>query len=213
MDDDGCCRATCKEYAQADRIYVASSYIRESFLERGLPRSADGRLFPLTPHPRFDSARAGGESRRVRHRLRRQPRRAQGRAAAGRRVPPTRLRRHAAGARRRLGNARHAALRRSVHARRTPASRSAPAIRSTHLRTASLCVHPAYEDGFGYAPAEALACGVPVIVSEDTGMKELIELAPRRPDPADRRSGRAHARRSRPPTALSCSAPDTGRRR
>ena len=43
-----------------------------------------------------------------------------------------------------------------------------------HLRTASLCVHPAYEDGFGYAPAEALASGVPVIVSEDTGMKELI---------------------------------------
>ena len=44
-----------------------------------------------------------------------------------------------------------------------------------HLRAASLCVHPAYEDGFGYAPAEALACGVPVIVSEDTGMKDLID--------------------------------------
>jgi glycosyltransferase involved in cell wall biosynthesis len=42
------------------------------------------------------------------------------------------------------------------------------------LHDASLCVHPAYEDGFAYAPAEALACGVPVIVSEDTGMKELI---------------------------------------
>ena len=44
-----------------------------------------------------------------------------------------------------------------------------------HLRSAALCVHPAYEDGFAYAPAEALAAGVPVIVSEDTGMKELIE--------------------------------------
>ena len=44
-----------------------------------------------------------------------------------------------------------------------------------HLRGARLCVHPAYEDGFAYAPAEALAAGVPVIVSEDTGMKELIE--------------------------------------
>jgi glycosyltransferase involved in cell wall biosynthesis len=43
-----------------------------------------------------------------------------------------------------------------------------------HLRQARLCVHPAYEDGFAYAPAEALACGVPLIVSEDTGMKELI---------------------------------------
>jgi glycosyltransferase involved in cell wall biosynthesis len=35
--------------------------------------------------------------------------------------------------------------------------------------------HPTYEDGFAYAPAEALASGVPVLVSEDTGMKELIE--------------------------------------
>jgi len=43
------------------------------------------------------------------------------------------------------------------------------------LRSASVCVHPAYEDGFAYAPAEALACGVPLIVSEDTGMKELID--------------------------------------
>ena len=39
----------------------------------------------------------------------------------------------------------------------------------------SLCVHPAYEDGFAYAPAEALASGIPVIVSEDTGMKDLID--------------------------------------
>jgi len=43
------------------------------------------------------------------------------------------------------------------------------------LRGARLCVHPTFEDGFAYAPAEALACGFPVIVSEDTGMKELIE--------------------------------------
>jgi glycosyltransferase involved in cell wall biosynthesis len=42
------------------------------------------------------------------------------------------------------------------------------------LRSASLYVHPSYSDGFGYAPAEALACGVPVLVSEDTGMKELV---------------------------------------
>jgi glycosyltransferase involved in cell wall biosynthesis len=44
-----------------------------------------------------------------------------------------------------------------------------------HFRSASLCVHPAYEDGFAYAPAEALACGAPVIVSEDTGMKDMID--------------------------------------
>jgi len=44
-----------------------------------------------------------------------------------------------------------------------------------HLQAARLYVHPAYEDGFAYAPAEALACGVPVLVSEDTGMKDLID--------------------------------------
>ena len=43
------------------------------------------------------------------------------------------------------------------------------------LRSARLFVHPSYEDGFSYSCAEALACGVPVIASENTGAKELIE--------------------------------------
>ena len=57
---------------------------------------------------------------------------------------------------------------------RDPRITVAPGDPLAHLRTASLCVHPTYEDGFGYAPAEALACGVPVLVTEDTGMKDLI---------------------------------------
>ncbi len=44
-----------------------------------------------------------------------------------------------------------------------------------HLQQANVCVHPTYEDGFAYAPMEALACGVPVIVTEDTGMKEYVQ--------------------------------------
>ncbi len=43
-----------------------------------------------------------------------------------------------------------------------------------HLQAADVCVHPSFSDGFGYGPAEALACGLPVIATEDTGMKELI---------------------------------------
>lgn len=42
------------------------------------------------------------------------------------------------------------------------------------LRSADILVHPSFSDGFGYAPMEALACGVPVIVTEDTGMKEYV---------------------------------------
>jgi len=43
-----------------------------------------------------------------------------------------------------------------------------------HLQRADVYVHPSYEDGFGFAPMEAIACGVPVIVTEDTGMKEYV---------------------------------------
>ena len=42
------------------------------------------------------------------------------------------------------------------------------------FQEADVYVHPSYEDGFAYAPMEALACGVPVIVTEDTGMKEHV---------------------------------------
>jgi glycosyltransferase involved in cell wall biosynthesis len=42
------------------------------------------------------------------------------------------------------------------------------------LQRADVFVHPSFEDGFGYAPMEALACTVPVIVTEDTGMKEYV---------------------------------------
>ena len=43
-----------------------------------------------------------------------------------------------------------------------------------HLQQADVYVHPSWEDGWAYAPAEALACSTPVIVTEDTGMKEIV---------------------------------------
>jgi glycosyltransferase involved in cell wall biosynthesis len=42
------------------------------------------------------------------------------------------------------------------------------------VQQASAYVHPSFSDGFGYAPMEALACGVLVIVTENTGMKEHV---------------------------------------
>ncbi len=43
-----------------------------------------------------------------------------------------------------------------------------------YLQRADVYVHPSFNDGFAYAPMEALAVGVPVIVTEDTGMKEHV---------------------------------------
>jgi glycosyltransferase involved in cell wall biosynthesis len=43
------------------------------------------------------------------------------------------------------------------------------------LQGAHVFVHPSFEDGFGYAPMEALAVGVPAIVTDETGMAEHIE--------------------------------------
>ena len=44
-----------------------------------------------------------------------------------------------------------------------------------HLLDADLFVYPSWSDGYGLAPREAMAMGVPVIVSENTGMKEEIK--------------------------------------
>jgi glycosyltransferase involved in cell wall biosynthesis len=43
-----------------------------------------------------------------------------------------------------------------------------------YLHRADVLVHPSFEDGLGIAPLEALACGVPVLVTDDTGMKEYV---------------------------------------
>lgn len=43
------------------------------------------------------------------------------------------------------------------------------------LREAHLLAHPSYFDSCGYAPLEALACGVRVAVTHATGMKEKVQ--------------------------------------
>jgi len=44
----------------------------------------------------------------------------------------------------------------------------------SYIQDADVYVHPSFHDGLGLAPMEALACGTPVIVTEDTGMKEHV---------------------------------------
>ncbi|HEV3047143.1 MAG TPA: glycosyltransferase family 4 protein [Solirubrobacteraceae bacterium] len=162
-----------REYALADRILVSSGYIRESFAERGF---ADERLafFPLTPDPRYAPAeRANPAStfdvvyvgsllvhKGVPLLL-----------DAFSRLPQPDLRLVLVGGwkTREMRNFVEAACARDerIHVR--------PGDPLAYVQGARVCVHAAYEDGFAYAPAEALACGVPLLVSEDTGMKELIE--------------------------------------
>ena len=57
---------------------------------------------------------------------------------------------------------------------RSPHITLAPGDPLPHLHRASVLAHPSWEDGWAYAPAEALACGVPIIVTRDTGMSEIV---------------------------------------
>jgi glycosyltransferase involved in cell wall biosynthesis len=161
------------EYERADRIYVASRYIRDSFLEEGF---SEDRLvdFPLTPDPRFRPGVAEERPERFEvvyvgslHVHKGVPLLIDAIA----RLPGRDLRL------RLVGGWATPGMRRFVERARERDRRIvlSPGDPLPHLRRAGVCVHPAYEDGFAYAPAEALAAGVPVIVSEDTGMKDLVD--------------------------------------
>jgi glycosyltransferase involved in cell wall biosynthesis len=167
-------RRNLAEYALADRIYVASRYVRESFLEEGFEDSLLS-FFPLTPAPRYTPAPAPpprGDTFDIVY---------VGSLTVHKGVPLL------IDALRRLphpdirlvlvGGWGTRGMRRFLQRARAedPRVSIAPGDPLERLRGAGVCVHMAYEDGFAYAPAEALACGAPVIVSEDTGMKDLID--------------------------------------
>jgi glycosyltransferase involved in cell wall biosynthesis len=161
------------EYDQADRIYAASKYTWESFVEEGVPEDVLS-LFPLIPDPRYERDGAPRASATF------------GIVYVGsltvakgvpllidavRRLPYPEMRLTL------IGGWKSRGMRRFVGeaCARDPRIEVSPGDPLPHLRSARVCIHPTYEDGFAYAPAEALAAGVPVIVSEDTGMKELID--------------------------------------
>jgi glycosyltransferase involved in cell wall biosynthesis len=166
-------RRNLMEYAQADRILVSSRYAWESFIEEGF---AEDRLslFPLTPDPRYRTGGAPPQSASFDVVYVGSLTVAKGIPLlldAVRRLPYPDLRVELVGGWTTRG------MRRFIEraCARDARVKVCPGEPLSHLRTARLYVHPTYNDGFGYAPAEALACGVPVIVSEDTGMKDLID--------------------------------------
>jgi glycosyltransferase involved in cell wall biosynthesis len=162
-----------REYERADRVYVASRYIRESFLQQGYPEE---RLvsFPLTPHPRFDDVRAAARSDRFEIVY-------VGSLAVHKGVPllidAVRRLQFADLRLTLVGGWGTRGMRKFVQraCAADPRIVAGPGDPLLHFSRASVCVHPAFEDGFAYAPAEALAAGVPTIVSEDTGMMDLID--------------------------------------
>jgi glycosyltransferase involved in cell wall biosynthesis len=163
-----------REYELADRIHVASRYVWESFTEEGF---AEERLslFGLTPDPRYEprSAPVTSDTFDVLY---------IGSLVVHKGVPllieAFRRLDHADMRLVLVGGWKTRGMRRFIEEARARDARINVEHGDPlpHLGRARLCVHPAYEDGFGYAPAEALACGVPTIVSEDTGMKDLIAL-------------------------------------
>jgi len=159
------------EYREADRVFVASRYIRDSFLEEGFDEE---RLcdFPLTPDPRYEQiVREPSDRFQIVY---------VGSLAVHKGVPllidAVRRLRHLDLELVLVGGWGTRGMRKFVEGARAADARISvsPGDPLPHLRGAALCVHPAYEDGFAYAGAEALAAGVPLVVSEDTGMKELI---------------------------------------
>jgi glycosyltransferase involved in cell wall biosynthesis len=163
---------TLREYEMADVIYVASEYTRQSFLAEEIdPGKLRLRVFDI--HPRFQPPEKRLEDGIFRIVY-------TGSLTVMKGVPvlleafsrlPDRSVELVL-----VGNWATRGMRRYIQSwlARDSRIRIAPGDPLPHLHQASVYVHPSYEDGFAYAPMEALACGVPVIVTEDTGMKEYV---------------------------------------
>jgi len=164
---------TRAEYAQADAIHVASEYVAESLTERGVPGEKIVRV-----RTDVDARFTPGEGERADDGVFRVVYIGQVSVVKG--VPLL----VEAFQRARLGEAELTlvggvgtrGMRRYMEGAMSadPRVRLAPGDPLPALREADVCVHPTWEDGFGRAPLEAMRAGVPAVVTEDTGMKELI---------------------------------------
>jgi glycosyltransferase involved in cell wall biosynthesis len=165
-------RRTLREYEMADEIVVTSEYSRQSFLREGVPEAKlTRRVQPVAarfaPPPRRP-ARRGFRIVYV------------GRLQVTKGIPLlldafSQLRDSAAELVL-VGGWATGAMERYVkrHLTNDPRVRVRPGDPLAELHQADVLVHPTYEDGLGLGPLEALAAGVPVIVTEDTGMKEYV---------------------------------------
>jgi glycosyltransferase involved in cell wall biosynthesis len=165
-------RKTLREYALADRIYVHSEYVRQSFLDEGIPAEKLVRTV-LHPDPRFVPPQRRPEDDTLRIVYVGRVEMTKGIALlleAFDRLSVSNVELRIVGGWSTRG------VRRKLQSRiaQDPRITVQPGDPLPVLQKADVFVHPSYEDGFGYAPMEALACGVPVVVTEDTGMKEYV---------------------------------------
>ena len=165
-------KKTLREYGMADLIYVISEYSRQTYLEAGVPESKLRRRV-LTIEPRFAppirNLHSGGFTIVYVGRLQ---------VSKGlpvlleafERIQDKDAELILVGGYGTDGMEKY--LRRKLAADRRIKIRPQDPLPCLHR--ADVLVHPSFEDGLGLAPLEALACGVPVIVTEDTGMKEYV---------------------------------------
>ncbi|XGV98169.1 MAG: glycosyltransferase family 4 protein [Leptolyngbya sp. BL-A-14] len=167
------CQKTLREYQLADIIHVASEYTRQTFLAEGFPAENLQRL-ELTVHPRFIPPVKRPDDGVLRIVYVGSLTVMKGipiLLEAFSRLPGTDVQLTLVGGWATRGMRRYL----QTWLARDSRIQIAPGDPLPHLQRASVYVHPTYEDGFAYAPMEALACGVPAIVTEDTGMKEYIQ--------------------------------------
>jgi glycosyltransferase involved in cell wall biosynthesis len=159
------------EYDLADSIHVASEYARETFREHGIPdeklilrRFVPDKRFAPWPRGEGDGVYrvvyAGALT-----------------ALKGVHVLLDAFSRLSGSAELTLvGGWASRGMRRFIteRMRSDPRIRVQPGDPLPALRQADAYVQPTFHDGFGFAPMEALACGVPVIVTQDTGMREHV---------------------------------------
>jgi glycosyltransferase involved in cell wall biosynthesis len=164
-------RKTLREYELADTIYVHSDYTRRSFQSAGIPAEKLERIY-LHVHPRFQPSDRRPDDRTFRIAY-------VGRIEATKGIPlllKAFSRLSVSDKQLTLVGGWSTLRMRKYMEPWLDDDRicMAPGDPLPVLHDADVFVHPTYEDGFGYAPMEALACGVPVIATEDTGMKEYI---------------------------------------
>lgn len=165
-------RRTLAEYDEADLIVTPSRFVRRTFIEQGVPESklavvgetATPRVEPPgeRPSPRTPRVLFVGriEARKGIPYLVEAARRLEGRVTV-------RLVGRADGALVRVLSPLPGNVELAGH-------RSGAAL-ADEFRQADLFVFPSVEDGFGLAAVEAMAAGLPVVVSDHAGCADLVE--------------------------------------